>query len=128
MRWTRTGPPIIKTEACSKETTSNGKLHSREADTIRIWYKGEEMLRLKPNQSSSIHAVIGVWHRGAKTFYVRRSAKMKNYPLVWSLFSMQFKPEALPDPFDLDAVRVLMHQMALERLGGAVVGLERYLS
>ena len=44
--------------------------------------------------SEDLHAAIGVWHRGSQTFYVKRSAQMQNYPLVWSLLSIQFDPAA----------------------------------
>src|SRR5687768_11833778 len=89
----------------------------------------ESMVTL-PNQGTvdAIHAVIGVWHRGARTFYVQRSERMHNYPLVWSLLSIQFDPTRLADPYDLAAVQPLMTRMADERLCGTPVRVTRYLS
>lgn len=75
-----------------------------------------------------INAIIGVWYSGNKTFYVKRSAKMQNYPLVWSLLSIQFKPEELPDQLDLDAVQKLMEKMSAERLGSTPVKVVQYLT
>jgi hypothetical protein len=74
-----------------------------------------------------IHAAIAVWHRGAKTFYVQRSAKMANYPLVWSLMSVQFDPATL-NPLDTAAVQALMERMARERLCGTRLRVAKYLS
>ncbi len=74
-----------------------------------------------------IHAVIAVWHRDAKTFYVKRSAKMANYPLVWSLMSIQFDPATL-NPLEAAAVQPLMDKMARERLCGAPLRVTQYLS
>ncbi len=74
-----------------------------------------------------IHAVIAVWHRGPKTFYVRRSDRMANYPLVWSLMSIQFDPDVV-DPFNLASIQPLMEKMSNERLNGAPIRLARYLS
>lgn len=74
-----------------------------------------------------IHAIIAVWHRGALTFYVKRSAKMQNYPLVWSLMSIQFDPTTV-DPLDLSAVQPMMEEMSAQRLNGAQIRVKRYLS
>jgi hypothetical protein len=74
-----------------------------------------------------IHAVIAVWHRGSRTFYVKRSAKMQNYPLVWSLMSIQFDPLKV-DPLDLEAVQPLFERMSRERLCSAPIRVKRYLS
>ena len=74
-----------------------------------------------------IYAVIAVWHRGAKTFYVKRSERMANYPLVWSLMSIQFEPTTV-EPLDLASIQPLMDRMAGERLCGASVRIARYLS
>ena len=82
----------------------------------------------KERAASAIHAVIGVWHRGARTFYVKRSKKMQNYPLVWSLLSIQFDPSMVQDHLDLRAIQPLMTKMADERLHGAAVQVTRYLS
>jgi hypothetical protein len=76
-----------------------------------------------------IHAVIGVRRRGDSTFYVKRSMEMSNYPGVWSLFSIQFSPEELPDPRSLGpTVNRLFAKMSNERLGGVPVEVESYLT
>ncbi len=75
----------------------------------------------------NIEAVIGVWHRGGRTFYVKRSEHMANYPNTWSLLSIQFSPEEFPDFTDLAGAQKLMERMSEERLGGAAVRLIRYL-
>ena len=75
-----------------------------------------------------INAVIGVRHHGASTFYVRRSERMVNYPGVWSLFSIQFKPEELPDPRDLAAAERLFERMSADRAGGVPVHVGKYLT
>ncbi len=74
-----------------------------------------------------IEAVIGVWFKDGRTFYVKRSGRMENYPNVWSLLSIQFTPEELPDFTDLDAVQRVMEKMSEERLGGVPVRLIHYL-
>jgi hypothetical protein len=78
-------------------------------------------------EKTPIHAVIAVWHRGARTFYVRRSARMANYPLVWSPLSIQFDPKQV-DPLDLAQVQPLMDRMGRERLCGARVRVTSHLS
>jgi hypothetical protein len=75
-----------------------------------------------------IHAVIGVWHRGPETFYVRRSMKMENYPGVWSLLSIQFDPSEFDDVYDFDAARNLFRAMSAQRLNNAEFAVKRYLS
>ncbi len=75
-----------------------------------------------------LHAVIGAWHRGERTFYVQRSNKMKNYPGAWSLFSIQYAPEELPDSLDLDRVQRVMERMSAERLHAAPVRVRRFLT
>ena len=75
-----------------------------------------------------IHAVIGVWYRDGKTFYVRRSATMENYPNVWSLLSIQFKPSTFAHDTDSEVVQSLMEQMSRERLSGVGIEIVRYLS
>jgi hypothetical protein len=81
-----------------------------------------------PSAHDSIHAVIAVWHENAKTFYVKRSERMPNYPLVWSLLSIQFDPIELPDQLDLSAVQPIMRRMSFERLNGAPLRVNRYLA
>ncbi len=53
---------------------------------------------------------------------------MQNYPLVWSLLSIQFDPTQLQDPLDLASVQPLMTKMSDERLCGTPVRVTRYLS
>lgn len=77
--------------------------------------------------ASKIEAVIGVWFKDRRTFYVKRSERMENYPNAWSLLSIQFTREELPDFTDLAAVQGVIERMAEERLGGAPVRLVRYL-
>lgn len=74
-----------------------------------------------------IDAVIGVWHKDGRTFYVKRSGEMRNYPNVWSLLSIQFTPEEFPDFTNLEAAQKLMEKMSEERLGGAAINLTGYL-
>lgn len=75
-----------------------------------------------------LHAVIGVWYEDEKTFYVRRSSKMKNYPLVWSLLSIQYELSSLPDPNDLKTVQSMMEVMSKQRLGGVPLNVKRFLA
>ena len=77
--------------------------------------------------AGQIEAVIGVWFKNGRTFYVKRSSRMENYPNAWSLLSIQFTPEELPEFTDLDAVQRVMEKMSEERLGGTPVRLVRYL-
>lgn len=80
-------------------------------------------------QKQQIHAVIGVWHRAASTYYVRRSTEMQNYPGVWSLFSIQFQPWELTDPKQLGGViDELFRRMSRERLGGVPIEVIKYLT
>ena len=75
-----------------------------------------------------LHAIIGVMFTDDRTFYVRRSSKMKNFPSVWSLLSIQFDPQSLVDPKeDLARVQQLMEKMSNERLGGTPIRVKRYL-
>jgi hypothetical protein len=77
--------------------------------------------------ASDINAIIGVWFKDGQTFYVKRSGHMENYPNVWSLLSIQFSPEELPDFTDLRTVQEVMERMSEERLGGAPIRLVHYL-
>ena len=74
-----------------------------------------------------IDAVIGVWAKGDRTFYVRRSPSMENYPNVWSLLSIQFASDELSDFLDLASVQRVMERMSEQRLGGAPLRVVRYL-
>ncbi len=77
---------------------------------------------------NEIHAVIGVWYKEGKTFYVCRSDRMTNYPDVWSLLSIQFDPVTFQEQLNLDYVRSLMERMSRERLGGVGITVLRYLN
>lgn len=74
-----------------------------------------------------IHALIGVRFSHGKTFYVKRSSKMENYPNTWSLFSIQFEPTSL-DYKNVEQVQERMNLMSLERLNGAKLKVLNYLS
>ena len=54
---------------------------------------------------ATLTAVIGVWHNGPETYYVKRSGKMSKYPRVWSLPSIQYEPNELSDPEDLECAQ-----------------------
>ena len=75
-----------------------------------------------------LHAVIGVWYQGDRTFYVQRSDKMENYPGAWSLFSIQYTADELPDSLDLDRVQPLMERMSAERLSAAPIKVRQFLT
>ena len=76
---------------------------------------------------SQIEAVIGAWLKDGRTYYVKRSPEMRNYPNTWSLLSIQFTKEEFPDFTDLQAAQRVMNRMAEERLGGVPVKLVRYV-
>jgi hypothetical protein len=75
-----------------------------------------------------LHAVIGVWYRDDRTFYIQRSDKMENYPGAWSLFSIQYDPDELPDSLDLTRVQRLMDRMSAKRLHGTPIVVRRFLT
>src|SRR6266536_4468826 len=75
-----------------------------------------------------LFGVIGVWYRGDRTFYVKRSEKMRNYPGVWSLPSIQFDPAVLADKGDLDAVQRYVDRMSAERFGGVPIKTLEFLT
>lgn len=75
-----------------------------------------------------LYAIIAVANRGDRTFYVRRSNKMENYPGVWSLPSVRFDPVQLPDIRNLERVQGYMNRMSVERLGGVPVIARRLLT
>lgn len=75
----------------------------------------------------TLNAVIGVWHKGPVTYYVKRSGKMANYPRVWSLPSIQYAPNELTDPENLECAQSLLYRMSLERLGNVPVRVKKYL-
>lgn len=80
------------------------------------------------SQNRILHAVIGVWFRGDRTFYVQRSDNMQNYPGAWSLFSIQFDPAELHEPFHLPGAQKLMERMSAQRLHGTPVETKRFLT
>ena len=53
---------------------------------------------------------------------------MDNYPGVWSLFSIQHDPAALPDVTDTAAAQPLFDAMSAQRLGGTPVHVKSYLT
>jgi hypothetical protein len=75
-----------------------------------------------------LYAVIGAWYRGDRTFYVKRSEKMQNYPGAWSLFSIQYDPSEMPDSTDLATAQRIMERMSDERLYGAPVQVRAFLT
>jgi len=77
--------------------------------------------------ASEIDAVIGVWFKDGRTYYVKRSPEMQNYPNAWSLLSIQFTNEEFPDFTDLEGAQRVMERMAEERLGGVGLKLVRYV-
>ena len=79
------------------------------------------------SSSNQIEAIIGVWFKDGRTFYVKRSESMENYPGVWSLLSIQFARDELVDFTDLGAVQKVMDRMSEERLGRIPVRLIHYL-
>lgn len=74
-----------------------------------------------------IHAVIGVWHRGDDTYYVKRSTKMLNYPGVWSLLSIRYNPETFLDKNDIERAASYFRTMSQQRLSGAAIKVNRFL-
>jgi hypothetical protein len=86
----------------------------------------EKIVSETANSAREISAVVGAWHRDGRTFYVKRSTSMENYPNVWSLLSIQFRQDEFPDFTDLVAAGNMMRKMAEERLGGVSIRLVRY--
>jgi len=76
---------------------------------------------------SQIEAVIGAWLKDGRTYYVKRSGRMENYPNVWSLLSIQFARDELADFTDLATAQKVMKRMSEERLGGVPIRLIHYL-
>lgn len=70
---------------------------------------------------TKLHAVIGVWHRGPLTYYVKRSPNMQNYPGIWSLLSCKYQPREIENPEDLTSAQVLMERMSKQRLDGVPI-------
>lgn len=69
-------------------------------------------------QRPKLFGMIGVSYLRDRTFYVKRSMHMQNYPGVWSLPSIQFDPARI-DPHDVEAAQAQLERMSEERLGGA---------
>ncbi len=90
--------------------------------------KIERMAGDMPRSLLEIHGVIGVWTREDRTFYVKRSEGMENYPGAWSLLSIQFAPEEVPDFSDLPIAQRIMDRMAEQRLHGTPLRVVRYLT
>lgn len=74
-----------------------------------------------------ITAVIGVWTRGNRTYYVHRSGTMRNYPGAWSLFSEQYDPAEI-DPDDHAEIKKVFDRMSKRRLGGVQIKVGRLVS
>lgn len=76
-----------------------------------------------------LHAVIGIWLREGRAFYVKRSEneKLNNYLGVWSLFSIQYEEGELEDVKDLSAASRLMQKMTEERLCGSPIRTKGFL-
>lgn len=72
-------------------------------------------------EHTELRAVIGVWHRGASTYYVKRSRRMQYYPNVWSLPSFRYDSHVLRDPENLTDARTLIQEMSDQRLGGVPI-------
>lgn len=68
--------------------------------------------------SSNIYALIGVRRIGERTYYVKRSPVMANYPNIWSLLSIQFDPGEVTDPANLHVVSTHIQRLSDQRLGG----------
>lgn len=84
--------------------------------------------KFKEAQMKRLHAVIGVWAKEDKTFYVKRSETMENYPGVWSLFSIQFQASLLPAIPSTKDVGGLFNKMSSERLQGSDLEVKKYLT
>ena len=80
------------------------------------------------NDLPKLFGIIGVAYRGNRTFYVRRSRQMRNYPGVWSLPLIQFDPNELPDSRDLNNVQSYIDQISAERLGGVRIKVKEFLT
>lgn len=80
------------------------------------------------SRAPSLHAVIGVDCREGRTYYVRRSESMENFPGVWSLPSYRFAPSELKSPKDdLGTVQKLFARLSDERLGGTSIRVNEHL-
>lgn len=68
-----------------------------------------------------IRAFIGVRKVGARTWYVRRSEKMENYPGVLSLPSIQFEEGDIVDPRELQDAQYIAERLSAERFMGVPI-------
>ena len=75
-----------------------------------------------------LFGIIGVAYRGNRTLYVKRSMKMRNYPGVWSLPSIQFDPSSLADPANIGAVQRYVDQISAERFNGTPLTAKEFLT
>jgi hypothetical protein len=80
------------------------------------------------SEAPSIYAIIGVSYKEGKTFYVKRSSKMKNYPDVWSLISIQISKEEFQSHLDLASVSERFDELSRERLSGAKIRVLEHLT
>lgn len=74
-----------------------------------------------------IHAVIGVWTKKDKAFYVLRSPKMENYPGVWGLLSLRHEAGFLNNPYNIRRAQLVLQQLSDERLCGAKIRTHKFL-
>lgn len=74
-----------------------------------------------------LYAVIGVAIDGRRTFCVRRSDEMENYPGVWSLLSVQTLDGDMKNPLDLEEAQASFDRLSQERLGGAPLKVLRHI-
>jgi len=75
-----------------------------------------------------LFAIIAVAHDGERTFYVKRSSRMTNYPGVWSLPSIQFDPCDLDDYTNLDRVETYVRKLSEQRLHNAQFVMSEFLT
>lgn len=64
---------------------------------------------------------------GVKVLWVRRSSKMTNYPLLWTLFSQQYSPDDIYGKGDITGCNEVFRRMSRERLEGSPIKVERFL-
>src|ERR1700688_3150571 len=77
---------------------------------------------------SKLFGIIAVAHDDDRTFYVRRSQKMINYPGVWSLPSIQFDPRDIADLKDPHQVQRYMEKISSDRIGGVQIKAKAFLT
>lgn len=67
---------------------------------------------------NQLHAIIGMWQRDQKIYFVQRSASMENYPSVWSLMSLQHEKDRLDDPRNLKSAARIFNELSESRFDG----------